>query len=166
MFQSLPNPEPDIQPELTRNPWAIIDLVVFGLFFLGLLVLLSPLAGLSIIYAIPLQGLFNIALVGFIAVWVRIVRRTSFTEYVHCYRSHTFPKRSLVFLGTISAIVVLILSSFLPSTSQTPLEKLLTTRSAILMFAIFGVAVAPLMEEIIFRGFIFQRNSFRLIVFC
>jgi membrane protease YdiL (CAAX protease family) len=51
---------------------------------------------------------------------------------------------------------VLLISAFLPSSGQTPLEKLLTSRSAILMFAVFGVAVAPLLEEIIFRGFLFQ----------
>src|SRR6185436_8133956 len=55
-----------------------------------------------------------------------------------------------------SAISVLIVSQFLPSSGQTPLEKLLTTRSAILMFAVFGVAVAPMLEEIIFRGFLFK----------
>jgi len=159
MFQSLPNPEPNIQPGPIRNPWAIFDLVVFGLFFLGLLVLVAPLARLPIIYAIPLQGVFNLTLVAFIAGWVRIVRRSSFKEYVRLFPSGAITKRSLVTLGTVSAIGVLILSSFLPSTSQTPLEKLLTTPSAILTFAIFGVAVAPLLEEIIFRGFVFQALS-------
>src|SRR4029453_6730593 len=55
-----------------------------------------------------------------------------------------------------SALSVLLISAFLPSSGQTPLEKLLTSRSAILMFAVFGVAGSPLMEEIIFRGFLFQ----------
>jgi membrane protease YdiL (CAAX protease family) len=55
-----------------------------------------------------------------------------------------------------SALSVLLISQFLPSTGETPLEKLLTSRSAILVFAIFGVAVAPLLEEIIFRGFLFK----------
>jgi uncharacterized protein len=155
MFHSLPNREPDeaIQP---RNPRALRDLLVFGLFFIAMLIAIAPLARLPVIYAIPLQGLFNIVLVGFIAAWIRLVRRSSFTEFIHFFRSRTFSTRSLIILGTTSALSVLLISAFLPSSGQTPLEKLLTSRSAILMFAAFGVAVAPLLEEIIFRGFLFQ----------
>ena len=156
MLDSLPNPELEPQPIESRNRWAIVDLIVFALFFLGLLVVIAPLARLPVIYAIPLQGLFNITLVGFIAVWVQVVRKTSFTEYVHLFRSREFSPRSLIILGGVSALCVLLISAFLPSDGQTPLEKLLTTRSAIAMFAIFGVAVAPLLEEIIFRGFVFK----------
>src|SRR5262245_9515379 len=154
MFHSLPNPEPDV--EEPRNPWAVVDLIVFGFFFMIMLIAITPLARLPVIYTIPLQAAFNIALVGFIAGWIRIVRRSSFTEYIHFLRSHTFSTRYLITLGATSALSVLLLSAFLPSTGQTPLEKLLTSRSAILMFAVFGVAVAPLLEEVIFRGFLFK----------
>jgi membrane protease YdiL (CAAX protease family) len=156
MFQSLPNPEPDLDIPEPRNPWAAIDLIVFGFFFVAMLFLVAPLARLPIIYAIPLQGLFNIALVGFIAGWIRLVRRASFIEYVRLFPSRTFSTRSLIGLGMGSALSVLFASAFLPSAGQTPLEKLLTTRSAIAMFAVFGVAVAPILEEIIFRGFLFR----------
>src|ERR1051325_12133149 len=124
MLASLPNPEFDLNRSEVRNPRAIIDLLIFGLFFLVMLVLVAPLARLPITHAIPLQGLFNIALVGFIAGWVRIVRRSSFTEYVHFFRSRIFSTRSLILLGAGSALCVLLLSAFLPSKGQTPLEKL------------------------------------------
>ena len=156
MFQSLPDPEPEIIFAEPRNPWALIDLVVFGVFFLAMLVLIAPFARLPVIYAIPLQGIFNIALVGFIAAWVRIVRRSSFKEYIHLFSNRTFSMQWLVTLGASAAVSVLFISAFLPTSGQTPLETLLTTRSAILMFAVFGVAVAPLLEEIIFRGFLFK----------
>jgi len=161
MFPSPSNPEPGITPERRvkqpRNPWAIFDLLVFGAYFIAVLAIVARrLPGMPVIYAIPLQGLFNLALVGFIAVWVRIVRRSTFSEYVHLHRSSMYSRRSLITLGVISAISVLLASAFLPTSGDTPLEKLLTTRSAILMFAIFGVAVAPMLEEIIFRGFLFR----------
>ena len=156
MLHSLPNPEPEFSSVEQRNPWAVVDLIVFALFFVVMLVLIAPLAKLPVIYAIPLQGLFNIALVAFIAGWIRIVRRSSFTEYIHFFRSRTFSTRSLIILGVASALSVLLLSALLPSSGQTPLEKLLTSRNAILVFGIFGVAVAPLLEEVIFRGFLFQ----------
>src|SRR5262249_12853366 len=75
MFQSLPNPEPEFSAAEPRNRWAVIDLIVFGFFFLVMLIVIAPLARLPVIYAILLQGLFNIGLVGFIAGWIRIVRR-------------------------------------------------------------------------------------------
>jgi membrane protease YdiL (CAAX protease family) len=156
MLQALPNPEPQIEPLEPRNPWAFIDLIVFALFFVGLLALIAPLGNLPVIYAIPLQGLFNVTLVAFISGWVRFVRRSSFTEYIHFFSSRTFSTRSLVTLGGVSAIAVLFISAFLPSSGQTPLEKLLTSTNAIVIFAVFGVAVAPLLEEIIFRGFVFK----------
>ena len=156
MLHSFPNPETDFSSAEQRNPWALIDLIVFALFFLALLVLVSPLSKLPVIYAIPLQGLFNLALVGFIAVWVRFVRRSTFVEYINLFRSRIFSTRSLIALGSASALSVVLISPFLPTTGETPLEKLLTSRSAILMFAVFGVAIAPLLEEVIFRGFLFK----------
>jgi membrane protease YdiL (CAAX protease family) len=62
----------------------------------------------------------------------------------------------LIALGATSAVTVLLVSAFIPSSGQTPLERLLSSRSAILIFVVFGVAVAPLLEEIIFRGFVFK----------
>ncbi|PYS38123.1 MAG: hypothetical protein DMG14_18895 [Acidobacteria bacterium] len=156
MLQSLPNPEPGISAGEPRNRWAVIDLMVFGSFFLVMLIVIAPLARLPVIYAILLQGVFNIALVSFIAGWIRIVRRSSFVEYIHFFRNRTFSIRSLIILGASSALSVLLVSALLPSSGQTPLERLLTSRSAILMFAVFGVAVAPMLEEIIFRGFLFK----------
>ena len=157
MFHSLPNPEADTDNAVEpRNRWALIDLLVFGFFFLAMLIAIAPLARLPVIYAIPLQGVFNLALVGFIAGWIRIVRHSSFKEYIHFYRSRTFSTRSLIGVGLTSALSVLLISAFLPSSGQTPLEKLLTSRSAIAIFALFGIAVAPLLEEIIFRGFLFK----------
>jgi membrane protease YdiL (CAAX protease family) len=156
-MQELPYSEPEIPPRSQgqRNPWAVIDLFVFGLFFFVLLLLIAPFAGLEIIYAIPLQGAFNLALVAFIAAWVRIVRRKSFKEYVHFFREghRIFP---LVALGVALALSVTAASQFLPSAEETPIAKLLNSTTAILVFGIFGVAVAPLLEEIIFRGFIFK----------
>jgi membrane protease YdiL (CAAX protease family) len=143
------------QPE-SRNPWAIVDLVIFGLFFLVMVVLAAPFSRLSVVYAIPLQGIFNLVLIGFIAGWVKLVRRSSFAEYIHWLRSHTFSTHFLIALGASTALAVLVISARLPSTGQTPLEKLLTSNTAIVVFGIFGVAVAPLLEEVIFRGFLFQ----------
>ena len=142
-----------------RNLWAVVDLFVFGLFamaMLAMLIALTPLDKIPVIYAIPLQALFNVAVVGFTAGWIRITRGIPFTEYIHFFRTNTFSMRSMIILGLASALSVLFIAPLLPSNGPSPLEKQLTTRSAILMFAVFGVAVAPLFEEVIFRGFLFK----------
>jgi membrane protease YdiL (CAAX protease family) len=155
MFHSLPNREPDAVAQ-PRNPWAVVDLLVFGIFaFIAFVGLAFAYTRLTPIYAIPLQGLFDCVLVVFIAFWIRTVRHSSFTEYVHFFRNRMLSMRSLVILGPTLAISGLLVSTLLPS-GPTPLEKFLTSRNAIVLFAVFGVAVAPLMEEIIFRGFLFK----------
>jgi len=157
MLQSLRNPDPQLEPPEPRNRWAVVDLAVFLLFSFLMLVLLAPhIATLPVTYAIPLTGVFNLVLISFIAVWVTQVRGSSFAEYIHWFRNDTFSTRYLIILGAISALSVLVFSAFLPKPDQTPLEKLLNSRSAMFMFAIFGVSVAPLLEEIIFRGFLFK----------
>ncbi len=59
----------------------------------------------------------------------------------------------LIAAGAFLAITVLLVSSFFPTPSDSPLEKLLTTTPSIVMFVVFGIAAAPILEEIIFRGF-------------
>ena len=51
---------------------------------------------------------------------------------------------------------MLVVSSFFPPTEPPPIEKLLSSTNALWVFVLFGIAVAPLFEEIIFRGFLFK----------
>jgi membrane protease YdiL (CAAX protease family) len=156
MLQSLSNPEPDPGGE-PRNLWAVFDLIAFSVFALIAFVGLAfAFVRLPPIYAIPLQGVYDAVLVLFLAGWIRTVRRTSFAEYINFFRSHTFSTRSLIILGVTCYLLALPVSKYFPTSGDTPLEKLLTTKSAVLLFAVFGVTVAPLMEEIIFRGFLFK----------
>jgi membrane protease YdiL (CAAX protease family) len=57
--------------------------------------------------------------------------------------------------GGVLAIVVAFAGGFLNSKQTLPIEDLLKARVSILLFGILGVAVAPLVEETIFRGFLY-----------
>jgi membrane protease YdiL (CAAX protease family) len=59
-------------------------------------------------------------------------------------------------MGVTLAVTVLIVSSFFPPSEPPPIEKLLSSTTAMYVFAIFGIGIAPLFEEIIFRGFLFK----------
>lgn len=164
-------PDPHVQHNISepQNPWGIVDLVVFGLFF-GLTILFLPLGvvqlwrifdpavRLSVFTAVDqvlLQGLMNLILVGFIAFLIKAVHRQSFLQTIHWFPSPDFRTGTLIAVGATLAVSVLVVSSLFPTTT-TPIEKLLSSTRAMYVFAVFGIGFAPLFEEIIFRGFLFK----------
>ncbi|HXR09909.1 MAG TPA: CPBP family intramembrane glutamic endopeptidase [Candidatus Acidoferrales bacterium] len=64
--------------------------------------------------------------------------------------------------GAVLAVVVSFTGGFLNSKETLPIEELLKARVSILLFGILGVLVAPLVEETIFRGFLYPVIARRL----
>ena len=64
--------------------------------------------------------------------------------------------------GAVLALVVSFAGGFLNSKETLPVEQLLQARVSILLFGILGVLVAPLVEETIFRGFLYPVIARRL----
>jgi membrane protease YdiL (CAAX protease family) len=58
-------------------------------------------------------------------------------------------------LGVSLALIVLGVSALLPSPRKPPVEELLQYPVSAFMFAALGVFIAPFVEELIFRGFIY-----------
>ena len=170
MLSSLPDP-PEIfePPEPPRSPWTFADLVVFGFLFavtvlflpLGMFFVMQTfrpglqLADLTAVDQVVMSAAADIALVGCIMFLVKVVHGRSFRETIHWRRDYAFSTGSLISLGITLAITVLIVSSLFPPV-DTPIEKMLSTMKSLYVFVIFGVALAPLFEEIIFRGFLFK----------
>jgi membrane protease YdiL (CAAX protease family) len=174
----LDSPEPDEQNALPVDPlvqtprreWGIGDLIVFALFF-GLTVALLPVAAIYVLRIfrphlrmselttndqIVLQGIMDLVLVAFIMFLVKIVHRGRFLETISWTRSRLYGPGSLISLGTTLAITVILTSNLFPTPNPTPIEKLISSTESLYVFALFGIAVAPLFEEIIFRGFLFR----------
>jgi membrane protease YdiL (CAAX protease family) len=57
--------------------------------------------------------------------------------------------------GAVLALVVTFAGAFLNSKENLPIDELLKARVSIFLFAVLGVVVAPLVEETIFRGFLY-----------
>jgi membrane protease YdiL (CAAX protease family) len=58
--------------------------------------------------------------------------------------------------GVLVALSVGLLSNVVPMpTEPVPIEELLSQPGALLLFALFGVLVAPAIEEVVFRGFLY-----------
>jgi membrane protease YdiL (CAAX protease family) len=174
----LDSPEPDEQNSLPIDPrvetprreWGISDLVIFALFF-GLTVALLPLAAIYIlrlfqpnlrisdltsIHQIILQGVMDLVLVAFIMFLVKVVHRARFLEMISWTHTQLYTRGALISLGTTLAITVVLTSGLFPTPNQTPMEKLISSTESLYVFALFGIAVAPVFEEIIFRGFLFR----------
>jgi membrane protease YdiL (CAAX protease family) len=156
--------------EEPRSPWRALDLVVFALFFLGTLLIIPAgilrlmrmfnpqlqFTELTAVDQVLIQGLLNLALVGFIFFLVTVVHRQSFLQSIHWFRNETYNTGFLIGFGASLALSVLVVSSFFPPSEPPPIEKLLSSTKALWVFVLFGIGVAPLFEEIIFRGFLFK----------
>lgn len=170
MINSLPDPLPEPEIPEPRNPWSAVDLIVFGLFFAFTILLLPEgivrlwrffdptfrRADLTTVDLVLVQGMMNFVLVSFIVFLIKVVHGQSFLEAIHWYRNYNFSNGFLIALGAMLAISVLVVSSFFPPDTPPPIERLLSSTSAMWVFAIFGIGIAPLFEEIIFRGFLFK----------
>jgi membrane protease YdiL (CAAX protease family) len=156
----LPDPAPQFEKqEPLTKPWSIVDLGLFIGFsvlvaFVALAV--SQMLNLGPVQQVVLQGVMNAVLIGFIAVQARVVHRQSFVSTIHWFRNYDFNTTFLIATGTTLALISLGVIAFFPPREPPPLEKFLSTPGAMYAFAIFGTLVAPLFEEILFRGFLFK----------
>ena len=158
----LRDPQFGIEEPAPQYPWRLADLVLFGGFFLFTVLLLNLTVirfwgkDLTPMTQVVLQGIMDGMLLGFIAFLVKAVHHQSFLHTIHWFRNHQFHTGFLISLGATLAITVLIVSSFFPAGEPPPIEKLLSSKSAVYVFALFGIGAAPFFEEVIFRGFLFK----------
>jgi len=149
--------------------WEVVDLVVFGAFFLAtvfllplgsflLLRLFQPkleITDLSGVQQILIQAVMDFLLVGFILFLIRVLHARPILHTLRLIPNSHVRIGRLIVGGCFLAIMVLFITFFLPMPSDSPIEKLLTTPFSILVFSVFGIAFAPFLEELIFRGFVF-----------
>ncbi len=75
-----------------------------------------------------------------------------------------WPGRWPVFVigGVVLAVVVQVGAHFLPSPPELPVDKMMRTASDAWMMSIFGVLIAPFVEEVLFRGLLFPALTRRM----
>jgi len=170
-MEILPPAEPSLQPLPRLQPsWDVADLVAFGTFFFltlaflpAVLVLIARVfisglsaTNLSAVAQILLQGVLDIVWVGFIFFLVRVIHRKNILEAFPWQNTHRYRLTSLVILGGILAIMVIGVSSYFPPSSPPAVEKLTESSRSVILLVTFSVCFAPIIEEIIFRGFLFS----------
>jgi uncharacterized protein len=102
---------------------------------------------------VPAQAFAYCIVLFFIYRIVAGYKHLSFAEAIHW----RWPLRWPAFVGggVVMAIALLGVERLLPMPKQLPIQQMFTTSTAAWMMVFLGVAVAPLLEELFFRGLLF-----------
>jgi CAAX protease family protein len=101
------------------------------------------------------QGLLDVLILVFIYFTITLKYRSPFLASIKW--TGNVRKYFLIYWpgGVLLALAVLGLSAALPSPQKPPIEEMLEHPASALIFAVLGVFIAPFVEELLFRGFIY-----------
>lgn len=106
---------------------------------------------------VGVQTLSYLWLVAFMVALVRLKHGTPFFAAISWNMPRAGAALSAVFGGVVLALfseaISFLLSRWIPK--SLPIDALFRTRSSIYAMVFFGIAVAPLVEELFFRGFLY-----------
>lgn len=156
-------------------PWGVYGVVGFCIFFLLALGLVSAFAfgifafrhgihdGATLQKAvahnafllIPIQAIVYALSLGFLYVNVRLYHGVEFWKSI---RWNSLPGRfaqRYLSLGCLAAVAIQVASGLAAPKKKLPIEELLSSPGAIYLLAAFGILVAPFVEEVVFRGYLY-----------
>jgi CAAX protease family protein len=176
----VPEDTPAPGPPVGDPPWNLFDLgafVVFGILTL-LLANLSTAAVFLLVrtlmgwhmrvadalmktpFVVSMQVLWELLWFLFIYYVIAVKYRRPFWSAIHWQR----PRHSIygyVAGGILLAGAAQALLNLLPAQKELPVERLFTSAASSYLLALFGICIAPFMEELVFRGFfypVFERQ--------
>lgn len=111
----------------------------------------------SVTLLFVIQAVAYVMLVGFMVQLVRLKRRGHFLEAIS-WRSPDLERALLAIAGgaglaILSSVFTLLLSRWVPK--SLPIDKLFRDTNSAYLLALFGILVAPFVEEVFFRGFLY-----------
>jgi len=162
------------QPPPTRT-WGYLDLLLMVVFAVASVLVLSVLA-VAVLFVlshlfgwdlniedprvlgplnVAIQILFWGALFGFIYAVITVKYRLPFGDSIG-WRDYEGSAFRYFIWGPALAIAVVLLSTLLPKVEEKlPFERLLEEPMVLGILAAFGILLAPLLEEMFFRGFLY-----------
>jgi CAAX protease family protein len=170
----LPAPEPvkteiDLLDVLLVGVAMAVSFVVFGTLAATVFILSHRSSGINpkvledamtrnAFFIVPMQVVIYVGIIGFMALLVWGRHKTSLAEAVHW----NVPARPQVWgfalitgitLAAISDVGQFALHRWIPD--SLPITEFFKDRPSALLLGAFGILVAPLMEELLFRGFLY-----------
>ncbi len=146
-----------------RRTWGLLDAlpVILFLLFLAALSLTSiseqppRTPQVNVRALLVVQSIFYLLIVLYVYSVVCLKCRLRFWEGLRWPMSAAASRPPGFYLVAGAGLAVFVQILSLPVTNKLPIERLFENREAAFLLAAFGILVAPLVEEIIFRGFIF-----------
>jgi hypothetical protein len=162
-----------------RVPWGWTDLVLFVVLAIAGFILTSLFVGLALamsganfhriqnnphdinLLSIVIQVLVDLGLLAYLAAQMRLRFRSPFWHTIGWRKLDTgrIPPLAfysgLILSGFFLSIIVSLGSSLFPPAKNLPIETLFRDRYATVLFMSVAVLLAPLVEETIFRGYIY-----------
>lgn len=166
-------------PEDIRVPWGWLDLVLFvgqsviASVIIGILVLVVLLlCGVKIsaieqpgrwqgVFAVVAQVIIDIEWIAFLALWIRLRYEEPFWETIGWRKLDPgiVPRwvayGGLVLTGVVISFLVDAASNLSPPKGNLPIDAIFQDKLSGLLFLLMAVLLAPLVEETIFRGFLY-----------
>ncbi len=107
------------------------------------------------IFLVGTQVVFYAALGGLLYGFVCLGRGLPFTSALALRRVPVVSALKILLGGILLALAVAAFNSFFPPPEELPIEKLFSTRTNALAVLAASVLIAPLAEELVFRGYIY-----------
>ena len=176
--QDVPAPPEEVTIEArksTPEPWSLRDLFLFlaflpiGFLIANILVALGYALMLPTFHWQPskeklatdpffllaLQTIFYALMVAYIYVLISVGHRQPFWVMIAWRRITAGKMLTCLAGGAFLTLAIALLPPILPDTNQFPLENMFNSRAAAYAIGVFAIAVAPFMEELVFRGVLF-----------
>jgi membrane protease YdiL (CAAX protease family) len=177
-FENLPAPLTSVTDDISV-PWGWTDLFLFLVLGIAGFVLISLFVGLALamsgadfhriqksptdlnLLSILIQVLLDLGLLAYLAAQMRLRFHSPFWRTIGWRKldtSRISPPAyylGLVLSGLFLSIIVALGSALSPPKKNLPIQALFQDRYATLLFMLLAVPLAPLVEETIFRGYIY-----------
>jgi membrane protease YdiL (CAAX protease family) len=106
-------------------------------------------------FLLALQTVFYGLMLAFIFFLVAVDHRQPFWPTLRWRRITVWQALGCLAGGTLMTVAIALFPPVLPDATQFPLESLFNSRAAAYAIGAFAILVAPVMEEMIFRGILF-----------
>jgi membrane protease YdiL (CAAX protease family) len=106
-------------------------------------------------FAVPLQLAYYFLLIGLLYILVTVFHRLPFGQSLRLLPLPTSQLGQGLAAGALLALLVTLLNGIFPPVETPAFERLFSTQAAALLVIAASLLMAPLVEEIIFRGYIY-----------
>jgi uncharacterized protein len=143
--------------------FAVSSMIVLGGLWVAAMIAWETVTGSRIapgftagraVVALAIQVVWWALVLAFVYFIVTVRRGRSFLDAMG-WKPLEGPPMAYVAGGFLLVVSMGLLANLVGTPETTPFEEMLKDRTVLILFGLFGVLVAPLVEELLFRGFLF-----------